>query len=300
MNKIQKGILLTIISVILNASTFIFTKIILNYTNVETMLIWWFAWGTIIFFLFFMFYKKLKEIFRELSKNKMKLTIFGIISSIGIISWTYGILYGDPTSIAFIFRLESVFVIILGLIILKEKIYSLEWIGIIIAIIGAFIMVYNGGITIDKGTIFILISALFSAISILMVKMYVKGIGTYTITYTRTISVLLFIAAYALVLGKFQFVLNLNVLLLTLLCAFVGAFLGFLLFYKSLKLYEISKAIAIRSSEPFFVAIFSLIFMATIPGLTQIIGGSLIVAGVILLSVAGGKKNGNTKNTKTK
>lgn len=300
MNNLHKGILLTLISTVLNASTYIITKVVLNYTNAETALVLWFIWGTIIFSFFFLFSRSLKKIFGELKKNAKKMTIFGIISAIGIVSWTYGILYGNPTSVAFIFRLEAIFTIIFGLVLLKEKVSNFEWVGIFLAIVGAFIMVYKGGIVLDKGTISILVAAFSSALSIFLVKVYVKGMSAYSITYARTVSALLFISAYALALGKLQFTLQLNVLGLTLLAAFVGAFLGMFLLYKSLSFYGLSKVTAVKSTEPFFVATFSLIFLLTVPGINEIIGGTLIVGGVILLSLAGRNKNGNTKNTKAK
>jgi len=300
MNNLQKGILLTLIATILNSSTYIITKYLLNITNVETVLILWFFWGNLIFILFFLFKKDLKKIFAELKSNIRKLVIFGVIGSIGIISWTYAILYGETTNIAFIFRLEAVFAVIFGLALLKEKIFPLEWIGMVLAIVGAFIMVYSGSISLDKGTIAILISALTSAFSIFLAKVYVKGISAYALTYTRTISALIFISIYALSMGRFEFSLQSNVLGFTFLTAFVGAFLGFLLFYKSLSLYEMSKAIAVRSTEPFFVAIFGLIILMTIPTINQIIGGTLIVVGVIIISLMGKNKNGNTKNIKAK
>ena len=79
----------------------------------------------------------------------------------------------------------------------------------------------------------------------------------------------------------------------------VGAFLGFFLFYKSLSFYEVSKAIAVRSIEPFFAVILALVILITIPTLSELIGGTLIVLGIIILSLRG-RKNGNTKNIETK
>jgi len=290
MNNLQKGILLTLVSTLFNASTYIITNLLLKFTNVETTLVWWFFWGNIIFILFFIFSKNLKRIFEELFKNIKKLLILAVIGNIGIVLWTYGILYGNTTTLAFIFRLEAIVTIFLGVILLKERLSILELSGIIIAIIGAFVMVYQGGEMFQLGNLLILLAAIFSAISTYLVKVYVKGMSAYTLSFSRSVFAFLFIAIYAIALGKFQYTIQTNVIGLTFLAAFLGAFLGMFLLFKSLKFYELSKAIAVRSTEPLFVAILSLIVLATIPTISQLVGGILIVFGVIILSLAGEKK----------
>jgi len=78
-----------------------------------------------------------------------------------------------------------------------------------------------------------------------------------------------------------------------------GAFLGFFLFFKSLSFYELSKAVAIRSIEPFFVVILSLIILGLLPSGKQLIGGTMIVAGIVILNIAAGLKRLESKIAST-
>jgi drug/metabolite transporter (DMT)-like permease len=75
-----------------------------------------------------------------------------------------------------------------------------------------------------------------------------------------------------------------NILVYAFLAAFFGAFLGFIIFNKSLRFYEVSKAIVVRSTEPFFAAILALTFLHETINSNRIIGAVMIAAGVLLLS----------------
>ena len=309
MNNIQKGIALTLLSTVFNASTYLLTRLILNLTNVETMVVLWFFWGNIIFFLYLLLSKGFTKIFNEIKRNLKKLAFLGLVNSVSGILWGYGILFGNLTTVTFLFRFEVIFAVLLGIIFLKEKLTLLEFFGIILAIVGAFVIVYSGQLIFELGNLIILVAAFFTAIVFFITKIYLKKISSFSLAYSRTVFIFVFIGIYSLILGKINFVFSTDLLILTFLAAFVGAFLGFILFYKSLSFYEISKATAVRSIEPFFAAIFSLIFLSLVPTFSQLLGGTLIVVGIVILSLVAsmksvrnvsGAKYGNTKNLKAK
>jgi len=290
MNNIQKGILFTLLSAVFNSSTYLLSRLILNLTNVETMLVLWFFWGNIIFFLYMFLTKGLEKILYETKRNLKSLAILGLINTVSAILWSYGILLGDLTNVTFLFRFEVIFAVLLGLILLKEKLMKLEVLGIILAIIGAFVMVYSRQLALGLGDLIMLFAALFSAISLFVTKIYSKKISSFALAYNRSVFLFIFIGIYSLGLGKINFAFSTDLLILTLTAAFVGAFLGFVFFYKSLSFYELSKATSVRSVEPFFAVIFALIFLSVAPTLPQLFGGTLIVVGIIILSLAAGKK----------
>jgi drug/metabolite transporter (DMT)-like permease len=290
MNNIQKGILFTLLSAVFNSSTYLLSRLILNLTNVETMLVLWFFWGNIIFFFYMFLTKSLKQIFYETKRNLKSLAILGLINTVSVILWSYGILLGDLTNVTFLFRFEVIFAVLLGLILLKEKLMSLEILGIILAIIGAFVMVYSGQLALGLGDLIMLFAALTSAISSFVTKIYSKKISSFALAYNRSVFLFILIGIYSIALGKINFAFSTDLLILTLTAAFVGAFLGFVFFYKSLSFYELSKATSVRSVEPFFAVIFALIFLSVAPTLPQLFGGTLIVVGIIILSLAAGKK----------
>jgi uncharacterized membrane protein len=62
--------------------------------------------------------------------------------------------------------------------------------------------------------------------------------------------------------------------------------LSFILFFKALEVFEVSKTATIRTMEPFLTAIFSFAILALTPTANQLVGGVLIVTGVVVLSLA--------------
>ena len=227
------------------------------------------------------------------------MALLGLLNALSVFFWSYGVLYGNPGSVAFIFRLEAVISVMLGLILLKEKFSKLEGIGALIALAGAFIMLYQGGRLLEAGNLFMMTAAVISAALIFLTKIYVKAINALTLAFSRSLFLFSFLTMYALFLGKIQFKIQANVFSLTFLGAFVGAFLGFFLFFKSLSFYELSKAVAIRSIEPFFVVILSLIILGLLPSGKQLIGGTMIVAGIVILNIAAGLKRLESKIAST-
>ena len=299
MNNLQKGVILTLLSAIFGGVTYLTTPIVLKSTNAETMLILWFLWANMIFIVFFLFTRKIKDTFKEFRKNLKKLALIGFINSISAIFWSYGILYGSSTSVAFIYRLQIIFTVILGLVFLKERLSKFEWFGILLAIIGTFIMIYQGEKIFGVGSMIALGGVIFSSIMVFLAKVYVKTINPISLAYSRSFFLLFFILIYALSFGELNFNVPINVYSLTFVSAISGAFLGFILFYKALSFYELSKASVIASIEPFFATLLIFIFLGLSPTINQIVGGILIVTGVVIVSLMG-NKHGNTKNLKAK
>ena len=62
-----------------------------------------------------------------------------------------------------------------------------------------------------------------------------------------------------------------------------------MLYYRSLRYIDLSKASLLHSSQPLFVALFALIIFGTVPGPSQWLGGALVLAGVYAL-VAGRRR----------
>jgi drug/metabolite transporter (DMT)-like permease len=97
------------------------------------------------------------------------------------------------------------------------------------------------------------------------------------------------IFAFAVLTGKLETTFPSETLLYAFLGSFTGVVLSFALFFKTLKIFELSMAATIRTMEPFLTAIFSFAILALPPTANQLVGGALIVVGVVVLSLAKGK-----------
>jgi drug/metabolite transporter (DMT)-like permease len=284
MNNKQKGILFSILTSISIGLNVVIGKLLVDVVNAETMNVLWFAFASILFIFLFVLSGKRKN-FSTILKNWKKIIIISFLVTIGALLWTYGILYAGPTNVAFLIQFTTVFTILLGIIFLKEKFTKLEGFGILIAVIGILFLTY-GNIEIKIFSTLIILGAAFCfSLSNFFSKIYVKNIDAVSLAGGRSIFIFLLTLSYSLFAGKLQ--LNIPTLAFgyAFLGALTGAFLGFILFYKALEVFEISKSMAIRTIEPFLTAIFSFFILSMIPTQNQIGGGVLIVLGIIILSL---------------
>jgi len=287
-NNKQKGILYSILASLMFGINPVFAKLVIDLTNVETMNVLWTIISSILFVFLFVFSKK-TEYFKIIIKNWKKVALIGLIVTIGSLLYTYGILYSGPTNAAFLIQFTTVFTILFGIIFLKERFTKLEGLGILIAVFGVFFLAY-GNIEIEiLSTLILLIASLFFALENLLEKVYVKNINPLTLAGGRSIFIFLFIFAYSILSGRLETNISSVVFFYAILGSITGVFLSFVLFFKALKVFEISKSMTIRTTEPFLTAIFSFIILSLIPTVNQLFGGMLIVIGIAILSLTKGK-----------
>jgi len=67
---------------------------------------------------------------------------------------------------------------------------------------------------------------------------------------------------------------------------FVSGFLGLLLYYKAIKIGEVSVVAPIAASSPLWASVFSFLLLGEAFSLGKMIGAILIVAGVVLLTLS--------------
>ena len=100
----------------------------------------------------------------------------------------------------------------------------------------------------------------------------------------------LFIFAYTMFAGKLETVFPAETVVYAVLGSVTGVILSFILFFKALQVFEVSKAATVRTMEPFLTAIFSFAILALTPTTNQLLGGVLIVIGVVTLSLTKAKQ----------
>jgi drug/metabolite transporter (DMT)-like permease len=102
---------------------------------------------------------------------------------------------------------------------------------------------------------------------------------------SRTMVIFLFFLVFSTLTGRLETNIPSMVYVYVFLASITGVFLNSILTYKSFELIKISNSIAITTIGPFFTAAYSLIFLSLIPTYSQLFGGSLIVFGIIMISL---------------
>ncbi len=276
----QKGLLFAVLSAILLSLSYIFFTILLKSEPISKILFYWFLMA-FIFSLLFSF-KERRNISQEIKNKPLPLFALGLIEGSAAIFFLIGLKTIGPVLTSFITQFVFIFVLIYSLIFLKEKFSFLEFLGMVIAICGVFIINWNQGILIIKGSFLVLIASFFFGTSSFIAKKYIKNISPKTINLTRLFFIVLFGLFYSLI-QKTYLILGVSDIALIVTGSFLCAFLGFELFYNSLKYIKLGTANTLRALTPIFTIFFAFSFLSEIPKLIQAIGGFLILTGVLLL-----------------
>jgi drug/metabolite transporter (DMT)-like permease len=211
--------------------------------------------------------------------------LLSLFSAAGSLLFTYGIFFFGPVNAVFLIQFAAVFTILFSVVFFKERFTKLEGVGILLAVAGVFILAY-GDLTLEiVSTLVLLSAALLLASANLLSKVYVKTVSPLALAGGNSLFMLLFITAYSVLSGRLETTFNPIAVAYSLLGAVTGAFLSYILFFKALEVFEVSKVATIRTMEPFLTAIFSFAILALVPTVNQLAGGVLIVIGVVTLSL---------------
>ena len=276
----NKGYVYAIMSSFLLSGSLMITSYLVRSLNPRMLAFMFFATVYAVTFLVLL-YKEKKDYFKLIRRHWKDGIVVGGFNALAATFFFLSLETLDPATISFLARFSTVFVIIIGLFYFKEKLSRLDIAGGAIAVIGALIINLNIG-TLEKfGIISAIAAAFFIALHQSSAKKFVKRTTAFKLVNLRA----LFSSAFLLILlagtGSFEH-FHLDIVPLFIFSGLIAT-TGFVLFYKSLERIEVSKAAALRTLDPFVVVIYAFFIFQTKPSIQELAGGSLIVAGVIII-----------------
>ncbi|MBN1245427.1 DMT family transporter [Candidatus Bathyarchaeota archaeon] len=283
----QRGILFAVSASFMFGLSPVFVRLTLDFVNVETMNVLFTAFASLCFVALFAAFQRAH--FRSILGNWRKVALMSLLSAAGSMLFTYGISLYGPVNAAFLIQFTAVFTILFGVAFFKERFTRLEAAGILLAVAGVFVLAY-GDLSLEiVGTAVLLSAALLFASANSLSKVYVEKVNPVALAGGNSMFMFLFIFAYAVLAGRLETAFPSVTLVYAVLGSVTGVVLSFILFFKALKVFEVSKAATIRTIEPFLTAIFSFAILASAPTANQLLGGALIVVGVVVLSLTKAK-----------
>ena len=284
----RRGVLFAVSGSLMFGLSPVFVKLTLGYVNVETMNVLFTAVASLCFVMLFAIFRGVH--FGSLRGNWRRVAFMSLLSASGSMFFTYGISLYGPVNAAFLVQFTAVFTIVFGVAFLKERFTKLEAAGILLAVVGVFVLAY-GDLSLEVvGTSVLLSAALLFASANSLSKAYVGRVNPLALAGGNSMFMFLFIFAYTVLTGKLETFFPSETLIYAVLGSITGVVLSFVLFFKALAFFEVSKAATIRTMEPFLTAIFSFAILALTPTANQLLGGALIVIGVVVLSLTKAKQ----------
>jgi drug/metabolite transporter (DMT)-like permease len=206
----------------------------------------------------------------------------GVLTAAIVLIFSTAVRLVDPALVSFFTRFEVVFTVILGMLLFRERLNRLELFGVTATVSGALIMTYRAGEIVLFAFALGLINSLLVSIRTLLGKVAVQHLEPAVLVAVSRLIACLFALLYAIAFGVLRLPSSTSLLIITI-GAFFGPFLGFTFLYKALSLSEVSRISALRTSFPFFVALYSFLLFHTIPTPRQMLGGGIIIAGILVL-----------------
>jgi drug/metabolite transporter (DMT)-like permease len=285
-----KGYLFSLLATIAFANVYIFGKAALNEVSMAQFWFYWFA--TALFFNFIFnwrngAFKLIKTIQKEDIRRFMFLGVLEIVTSL---TFFFSIkMIHDPAVTSFMGNMFVVFLVILGVIMLKERFTRMESFGVVITIIGAFAVGYKGGNSFGDffvpGTGIVLLNTFLAAFTSIIAKKAIHRLSPALVNLNRSFFLFLFAIIFFLTSGDALFIPS-SALLNILIGAVMGPVTAILSVYYSFKYIEASRSSVIQGLKGVFVLLGSLLYFGLLPAPVQLAGGIVSVIGVLIMTTS--------------
>ena len=175
---------------------------------------------------------------------------------LGVLNGTHNLLFftaitlGDPTLAAFFSRSETVFSVLLGTILLGERMRQYQWLGVAISVLGTGLITFQAGRVVWLMLALLLVSNFFLSLSTLVAKKNVIVVPPLLLTTARTIVMGLLLGLIGWGAGQLAWP-GVTTWLWIIGGAFFGPFLSYVLFYKGLLYLDLAKGVIIRAMDEY-------------------------------------------------
>ncbi|MCT8333392.1 DMT family transporter [Leptospira sp. 85282-16] len=210
------------------------------------------------------------------------LTLGTVSNAIGIVLYYYALKQTDLGPAAILIKTTVLYNVLLGVFFLGEKLHSTEVFGILIAILGIYMISTLEGQINVLSAFCILLSAFLFAIQSYMIKRFIPEILGLEYAYLRLLLLSLFFFIYSLSVGSFHFP-DLFIIVTLGLFSLLGYFLGRAFYFEAHNYLPISKLNATLLIEPIFLMFVGILFMKEPFDEKKLAGAALILTGLYLI-----------------
>lgn len=269
------------------AGSFIFSKSALNQLSMAQFGMVWFSLGILWNGAWFFVRKEFQGLKVDFGKKFGVAVVVAVLEGLATVLFYMAIkAMENPAVVSFIGNIGPVFVTIMGIVLLGERFRSAQLSGIIITIIGIFVINYReGGFAgfMDPGSIYVIAASILFAGATIFGRWKQQWLEPGWMSLIRTTLLALAMGIRVAATGQMPQLtpvlwrdLALGSMLETLIVIVFA--------YQSLKMIEATKTSLIISSKGVWTLILAWIFLGVFPTWMQFSGGILTLLGVWLIT----------------
>jgi drug/metabolite transporter (DMT)-like permease len=273
-----KGFLYSLGGVILLSTNFVTAKYGLKGFNPETFsCVWTTAAAVYAFGIALAGRSSREQIFPR--QNMKALVYLGIATGVGMVMTWSGLSILDPVFSAFIWRFYPVLTILLGVLILKERLSKYEVLAMFIMLGGSLWSMAGRWEIVGTGVILTILACCVGAVQLLIAKSQTDMVHPNVLVAYRVGIGAVFTVCWAFGTGMADFDVEARYWLVTLLGAFLGPCASFLLTFRAYRYWSLSQSSIVLTVQPLLVLPLAYIFLASLPTPRELAGGCVILAG---------------------
>jgi len=231
-------------------------------------------------------WKKLPKIDKS---DYWMLLILGIMNiPLNQLLFIWGLEYTVAPNASLAYSLTPAFVVILSFLFLKVRYSKQALLGIIIAFIGVFLILFEKGLAIDSskflGDIMVLSASFTWGIVSMMMAKFIQKYGAFYVTaISMVVGFITYLPIYALVGAPLEpQSLSLQTLGELFYLGIVTSVVSYALYSFALSRIETSKVAVFNNLQPMLTTLLAIIIFKELPSFQFVIGGVIAIVGVVI------------------
>ena len=280
-----------VVLLLVDSLHFVFARLLLPHLTPTTSSFYYMTIATVEIALFAAVRRQINwRVFRD--NAKFFLTIGFLIASATALSFT-AVTYIDPGTASMVARINTLFALGFGILWLKERLVRGEKIGAVIAVVGVFVVSFQPGDTsgvLWLGVLLVLSASFTYALHAAIVKRHGQAIDFTNFFLFRMMASILFLLIFAVGRGEMVWPTGVRVWWILLLAGTVNVTVSRSLYYLALRRYKLSILTILLTLSPVVTILWSWVLFGVWPSLQGLVGGTAVIAGVILVTMSRRKK----------
>lgn len=207
-----------------------------------------------------------------------------LIAAATVLSYT-AIAFIDPGTASMLGKTGIVFSLLLSVFWLRERLNRMQMAGAVLAVAGATVISYHPGAVVQWGALLILASTLLYALHTAVVKRWGGDMPFLDFFVFRLLFTSIFLFIFAAGSGHLVWP-DAPTWLILLIAGSVDVVISRALYYKTLRMFPMSIHTIILTLSPVVAIGVSLLLFGTFPGVQELIGGVMVLAGVVVVNRA--------------